>query len=71
MAVQDSMFALTSPPAPKSAPLFQGGPRGILHMFLFHAHRPCLEKLSLCLEVPKSPNGHLKPFLDPGGGFIF
>jgi hypothetical protein len=33
-----------------------------------YTHRLRLEKL-LYLELSRSPNGFLKPFLDPGGGF--
>jgi hypothetical protein len=33
-----------------------------------HARRLRLEKL-LYLELPRSPNGFFKVFLDPGGGF--
>ena len=34
-----------------------------------HARRLRLENILRHLEPPRSPNGHFKPLLGPGGGF--
>jgi hypothetical protein len=49
-------------------PVSRGTPRVFYTFFYNHAHRLRLEKL-LYLGLSRSPNGFLKPLLDPGGGF--
>ena len=42
----------------------------VFHTYVYnHARRLRLEKL-LYIELSRSPNGFLKPLLDPDGGFI-
>jgi hypothetical protein len=55
-----------------SVALIQVGPPapGVFYTCFYNqAHRLRLEKL-LYIELSRSPNGHFKPLLDPGGGFI-
>jgi hypothetical protein len=44
-------------------------PQAFYTFFYNHAHRPHFEKL-LYVGLSRSPNGHFKPLLDPGGRFI-
>ena len=46
-----------------------GGLPGVFYEYFYnHARRVCFEKLSH-IEVSRSPSGHFKPLLDPGGSF--
>jgi hypothetical protein len=50
------------------SPCFKIGPRGILHVFLYHARRLRLEKYRY-LELSRSASGYFRSLLDPGGSF--
>ena len=49
-------------------PSFKWAPGVFCIYFYEHAHRLRLEKV-LYLGLSRSPNGFLKPLLNPGGGF--